>query len=141
MFTLTEINAVSGDALTRLAVRVQDAALEDQKDTNAKSEASAAIADAEAVKQTGALDRMAAALAVSAESAVDVLQPAQRLWVELYQTHLKTRREPAIITSATGDQVVKDIVLDAVMMTNEVFAQVKAAMAALQIPPGGVDWT
>ena len=140
MFTLTEINAASGDSLTRLAVRVQDAALEDQKDTNAKIEASAANEDAEAVKQTAALARIADAAEVQAAGATE-LQPAQRLWVELYEMHLRTRKDPAVITSVTADTIIKDIVLDAVMMTNEVFAQVKAAMAALQIPPGGVDWT
>ena len=141
MFTVAQINAASGDALTRLAVQVQDAAFEDQKDTNAKLESSAALADAETPKQSAALDRIATAAEEAAVAAADYMQPAQRLWVELYQTHLKTRRDPAIITSATGDPIVKDIVLDAVMMTNEVFAQVKAAMASLQIPPGGVDWT
>lgn len=54
--------------------------------------------------------------------------------------HLKVRLGPAVITSATADVVIKDVVVDAAMMTAEAFPIVKAQMQALDVPAGGVDW-
>jgi hypothetical protein len=139
MLTAAEINAATGDALQRLIARVTDAAYEDARDTNQKFEDSLVAAAATDQSVVGALERVANA--VEAVANRPVLSPKQQLWVDLYQTHLKTRKDPAVISSTTGDPVIKDIVLDAAMMTNEVFPHVKAAMAALQVPPGGVDWT
>ena len=139
MLTDTEINGASGDALQRLLVKVVDTAYEDSRDTNQKYEDSIVAAATVDERMAVALDAIAAAMTTMASR--PVLSPKQQLWVDLYSTHLKSRKDPAVITSTTGDPVIKDIVLDAAMMTAEVFPLVKQAMAELQVPPGGVDWT
>lgn len=139
MLTQSQIDSATGDALQRLLVKVTDAAYEDARDTNQKYEDSLVAAAAADDRQTAAVERMADALTSLAER--PVLNVKQQLWVDLYAMHLKARKDPAVISSSTGDPVIKDIVLDAAMMTNEVFPHVKTAMAALQVPPGGVDWT
>lgn len=138
MLTAAELNAATGDALQRLIAKVTDAAYEDARDTNQKFEDSLVAASSIDVQLVYQLTRIADAL--TAQAAV-ALSPKQQLWVDLYAMHLKARKDPAVISSSTGDPVIKDIVLDAAMMTAEVFPEVKLAMAALQVPPGGVDWT
>jgi hypothetical protein len=110
VLTPAEIAAAEGDDLTRLQLRLLDAGLEESR------------------AQTALLQQQVAQGNVA-------LNKPQQLWFDLYALHLRTRREPAIITSATTDTVVKDIVLDAAAMTAEVFPHVSAAMAALE-PPG-----
>jgi len=139
MLTDSQINGASGDALQRLLVRVVDTSYEDARDTNQKYEDSLVVAAASDERIADALESIAAAM--TAMAARPVLSPKQQLWVDLYEKHLRARRDPAIITSATGDTIIKDIVLDAAMMTVEVFPVVKKAMADMQVPPGGVDWT
>ena len=152
MFTQAQYNAATGDALTRLGMQVTDAAYEDQRDTNAKFETSLAVQDAELPKQS-------AALAASATATTDMvlqltriadllsqrnlvsLNKKQQAFFDLYSVHLKARKDPAVITSATADGVVKDIALDAMLMTQEVWPLFKSAMASMEVPAGGVDWT
>lgn len=117
MLTASEINnANSLEAQGKLSLRVQDAALEDQKLANAAYR-----------------DSLIAQAKIAPNK-------KQQLWMDLYALHLRARKDPAVVSSTTSDAIVKDIVLDAVMMTAEVFPQVRAAMSALEVPPGGVDW-
>jgi hypothetical protein len=139
MLTDSQINGATGDQLQRLLVKVVDTAYEDSRDTNQKYEDSIVTAAAADERIADALESIAAAM--TAVASRPVLSPKQQLWVDLYETHLRARKDPAVITSTTGDTVIKDIVLDAAMMTAEVFPLVKKAMADLQVPPGGVDWT
>ena len=145
MFTIAQIDAMTDAALSRAAVKVQDASLEDQKDTNAKFELSLLVQDAELPKQTIALQNQAVALgdivaALQSQTAL-ALNKKQQAFFDLYNLHLKARKDPAIITSTTGDAIIKDVALDAMMMTQEVWPLFKAAMAAMEVPPGGVDWS
>ena len=152
MLTAIQIANATGDGLTRLGLQVTDAAYEDQKDTNAKFEASLAVQDAELPKQTQALNAQAAsaadlvdelqrvANALAAQASL-ALNKKQQAFFDLYAVHLKARKDPAIITSATSDTIVKDIALDSMMMTQEVWPLFKQAMASMEVPPGGVDWS
>jgi hypothetical protein len=112
VLTPEEIAAAQGDELIRLQLRVIDAGYE------------------ETVKQTAVLEAQTAAQ----------LNKKQQAFFDLYGLHLKARKDPAIITSTTGDAIVKDIALDAMMMTQEVWPLFKQAMAAMEVPPG-VDWS
>lgn len=141
MFTLAEINAASGDPLTRLGIRINDASFEDIKAANAAVLAALARQEAQFNAQNVILTGLAADVKRLADAnvaqAAGALSPKQKLWFDLYQVHLAARKNPAVITSATADTVLADIVRDAAAMTAEVWPQVKAQMAVMD--PAG-DW-
>ena len=134
MLTPQEISgATTSEALARLGLRVNDAAYEDQKKANSDYLAATQRQEALMTTQNTLLTRQAVALEATAATQ---LNKQQQLWFDLYQANLKARKDPAVITSATADAVVRDIALDAVMMTNTIWPDVKAAMAAMD-PDGG----
>lgn len=145
MLTAAQISGATGDALTRLGLQVADASFEDQKSANAAYKAAIDAESARHAATLAALGKVSTALeaanAQSAAAAGLALTKKQQAFFDLYALHLKARKDPAVITSATADTVVKDVANDAMMMTLEVWPMFKQSMAAMEVPPGGVDWT
>lgn len=110
--------------------RLMNESLVEQIDTAAKHEQALVDQKAAFDTQNAVLTRIAATL----EGRIAV-NKRQQLWMDLYSLHLKTRLGPAIINSTTADAVVRDLVLDAVTMTNDAFPLASAAMRSFDPDP------
>lgn len=126
MVTQQEIDQATGEQIPKLGLRLD-------VDSLTSFQQSASHQDAKITEQVAVLERIAAAL-----ESEPVGNKKQMLWQELYAMHLKTRLGPAIITSTTHQDVIRDLVLDAVQMTNDTFPLVLAQMASLD--PSNPEW-
>jgi hypothetical protein len=108
-------------ALQRLQATIQNEAAADQADTNAKVEADIAARALLAQENAATWKRQATAaesmIAAFQAQAAQLHTRDQGSYLSLYEMHLKTRLGPTIVSTATVDAVLDDIVKDAVRMT------------------------
>lgn len=129
--TQAELDALTPDSSAVAMARLMNESLIEQMDTAEKHEQALVHQRAAFDAQNSVLTRIAATL----EGRIAV-NKRQQLWMDLYALHLKTRLGPAIINSTTADSIIRDLVLDAVTMTNDVHPLASTAMQAFD-----PDWT
>lgn len=128
--TQAELDGLTPDSSAVAMARLMNESLIEQIDTAEKHEQALVDQNAAFQAQNALLGRIAAT--VEGRIAVN---KRQQLWTDLYALHLKTRLGPAIINSTTTDTVIRDLVMDAVAMTNDVHPLAAAAMRSFDPDP------